>query len=120
MGDFSILGALVKVVLVFGLLYVTLRMVGRLHGGRSGGLRAGPRAVEVLARSPLSRTASVVVARIGDRCLALGVTDHSVSVLREVETTDLQTAVPSWTQGSAPRSAWRDFLDDIRERTVRR
>lgn len=120
MAGFSVLGAVVKVALVFGLLYVTLRVVARINGGRAGAFRGAGRTVEVLARSPLSRTAAVVVARIGDRCLALGVTDHSVNVLGEVAMDDLPPAGPSWTQGPAPRPAWRDLLDGLRERTVRR
>lgn len=120
MAGLSIIGAVVKVALVFGLLYVTLRVVARLNGGRQGALRGAGRTVEVLARSPLSRGAALVVARIGERCLALGVTDHSVTVLGDVEVGSLPLAEPSWTQGPANRPAWRDLLDGLRERTVRR
>lgn len=123
MAGFSVLGALVKVGLVFVLLWVTLRVVARINGRPGGVLGAGrpaSRPVEVLARSALGRNTAVVVARIGDRCLALGVSDHSVNVLGEVEMDDLLPAAPSWTQGPAPRSAWRDLLDGLRERTVRR
>ncbi|HZQ87396.1 MAG TPA: flagellar biosynthetic protein FliO [Acidimicrobiales bacterium] len=128
-------GMLLKVVVVFGLLFVTLRVVGRLHVRKSRPSGRGT-SVEVLSRSSLSRNSSVVLVRIADRRLALGVTDQSVHVLTEVTpaddggdgnpdadpdaTSSFHTALPARTQGNADRPTWRELVESVRERTVRR
>lgn len=45
---------------------------------------------EVLARTPLSRSASLQVVRVGGQILALGVTDHGVRVLTDLGPADLE------------------------------
>lgn len=156
MGDASLLQALLRVVLVFALLAATLHVVGRITGRRParGGLvlRRGSvrerRTVEVIDRQSLGRTASLALVRIGDRHVALGVTDQRVSLLAEVPHLDAVTSssatASSWTSpaGVAPargrrvvdlseripaartraadtRRPWRDLIEDLRERTVR-
>ena len=119
---------LVKVGLVFGLLFVTLRVVGKLHMG-GGGARLGARkdgaVVQVLGRQSLGRNADVTVVALGDRTLVLGVTEHNVSVVTELEhepvVTEIvsQPALPARTQASASVPTWRDLLESLRERTVR-
>jgi flagellar protein FliO/FliZ len=130
MGDFNVWSALLKVVLTFGLLFLTLKMVCRLHGPRMGGGGLGgrarrpgmPRPVEVIGRSQLGRSSSVAVVRVGERCLALGVTDQNISVLTEVELgeADLTPPPPAGTQGQVPQPSWRELVETLRERTVRR
>lgn len=48
-----------------------------------GGVRGLP--VDVIARTPLGKRASVAVLRVGDRGLLVGVTDHAVSLIAEVD-----------------------------------
>jgi flagellar biogenesis protein FliO len=100
------------------------------------GARRSGAPVEILARQALSRRAQVVVVRAGTRHLVLGVTDTSVQVLGETElVADEATAhdgAPAPTQSEvASRTAspvgavalarsWRDLVEGMRERTVRR
>jgi flagellar biogenesis protein FliO len=130
MTDFSVIGTLVKVVATFGLLFLTLKMVGRFYGtGRIGGstrVRPGAvaRPVEVVGRTTLGRNSTVTVVRMGDKCFALGVTEQSVSLLTEVDI-DLTpppaptTQPPAGTQVVETRPSWRELVESLREKTVR-
>lgn len=120
---------LVKVAVVFGLLFATLRVVGKLHNG-SGGISIGSRkdnaVVQVLGRQSLGRNADVTVVAFGDRTLVLGVTEHTVSVVTELESEPAvpvapQTflEIPARTQDSSPVPSWRELIESVRERTVR-
>lgn len=67
--------------LVFGLMWVA----GRVLRGRAPlGARRSADHVEVLERKALSRGSSVAVVRVGNRVLALGVSDTNVCVLSEL------------------------------------
>ena len=132
MADFSVIGTLVKVVATFGLLFLTLKMVGRFYGtGRSGmpGFGGGGRTrggvvtarpVEVIGRTSLGRNSSVTVVRMGERCFALGVTDQTINLLTEVDI-DLTPAPPppAGTQVVETRPSWRELVESLREKTVR-
>lgn len=120
---------LIKVGFVFGLLIVTLRMVGKLYGtGRGLGTLMGTKpaeTVQVLGRQSVGRNADVTVVSVGDRTLVLGVTEHSVSVVTELEPEEFEPrvvidATPARTQAALPSPSWRDLLESMRERTVRR
>jgi len=52
---------------------------------RGRGRRLVPGMTEVVSRQALSRAASVVVVRVGERVLVLGVTEQQVSLLTETE-----------------------------------
>ena len=136
MDGVDVVGSIVKVVLIFGLLWLTLRFVGRLNGAPRGPMvgrrrAAAPRPVEVIGRSALGRSSSVAVVRLGDRCFALGVTEQQVRLLTEVEV-DLtapepppappeppHSPLPAGTQVPGFRPSWRDLVETLRERTVR-
>ena len=127
---------IIKIGFVFGLLFVTLKVVGKVYGqGRSlggGGAKQSNVAVQVIGRQAVGRNADVTVVTLGDRTLVLGVTEHNVSVVTEldpeeiVETISLPAvataipAIPARTQASVSVPTWRDLLDNLRERTVRR
>jgi flagellar biogenesis protein FliO len=122
---------LIKVGFVFGLLFVTLRVVGKLYApGARGGSRKPGQVVEVLGRQSIGRNADVTVVSFGDRTLVLGVTEHSVNVVTELEPEEivetislsgpLPAAIPARTQASPSVPSWRDLIDNLRERTVRR
>ena len=90
-----------------------------------GGRRAtrGPE-VELLARRPLWRNASIAVVRVGDRSLVVGVTDHQVTKLGEADFTDIDlNEGNTWTVPSganSPGSAWKTMLEQMRNRTARK
>ena len=77
----SFLWMLVCVVLIIGLAYwFTKYVAGR---GALGALSGGRR-MEVLARRPLGRDQSVVLARVGERYLLLGAGTAGVTLLAEL------------------------------------
>jgi flagellar protein FliO/FliZ len=115
------------VVRVVASLGAVLALLAFLARGNAKKLLTGRRAaspLEVLARQGLARSASVVVVRAADRALVLGVTDASVTLLAEVDPEDMnmeRVAGTPFAEGQPPRTpAWRDALDTMRERTVRR
>lgn len=138
----GVAGMLVKVAVVFGLLFITLRVVGKLHlgGGTKISARKDGAVVQVLGRQSLGRNADVTVVAFGDRTLVLGVTEHNVNVVTELApenerlTVDsagqldvvshapqqpLQLELPARTQAGPSVPSWRDLLESMRERTVR-
>jgi flagellar protein FliO/FliZ len=127
-----------RVSLALGLVLGLLWVAARLMRGRTGG-RAG-HAVEVLARAPLGRGASVTVLRVGEQALVLGVTEHGIAQLgpRITDLTQLQeqratSALPAPRRAGARADAqsplagsllspatWQKTVEALRERTVRR
>jgi flagellar protein FliO/FliZ len=97
MGDPSLFSALVRVAIVMALLFGTLRVIGRITGRRApgggrgvvrrnlGGGAGTRRLVEVLDRQNLGKTTSIALVRIGDRRVALGVTDQRIDVLLQLD-----------------------------------
>lgn len=111
---------------VLGLLALAARAA---RAGGFGNARRASAPIAILARQGVARSASVVVVRAADRALVLGVTDHAISLLAEVDPSAMETqeAEPARTPVlvggplEAPRTpSWRDSLDALRERTVRR
>ena len=97
MGDPSLFSALVRVAIVMALLFGTLRVIGRITGRRApgggrgvvrrnlGGGAGTRRLVEVLDRQNLGKTTSIALVRIGDRRIALGVTEQRIDVLLQLD-----------------------------------
>ena len=136
---------LIKVGLVFGLLFVTLKVVGKMHSGGSklSGRHEGA-VIQVIGRQSIGRNADVTVVTLGDRTLVLGVTEHNVSMVAELDPEEMETrevidlpsvaptaiaaattatktlAIPARTQAPVSVPSWRDLLESMRERTVRR
>ncbi len=148
----------VSLAIVLALMYVAARLLQRTHGG--GGPRrpnsrrfatltssvkktkVGRRAarrraqLDVIARQPLGKSASVAVVRVGDRTMLIGVTEASVQLLSEVDaalfddaqldeaqpSTDVAqsaAAVPMPSHSGGARSTV-SVMELLRERTVRR
>ena len=135
--DTSLVALLVRVVVSLGVVLAVMAgaaavlrrsgVVGTAPAGKRGLRRSRP-ALEVIARHGLSRGSSVAVVRLGDRALVLGVTEHNVSLLTEVDPAELDApagaddglvgpAGPGIGAGSLP---WKVALEQLRERTVRR
>jgi len=135
--DTSLVALVVRVVVSLGVVLVVMwgaATVLRRSGVAGTAARRGVRRkapVEVIARHGLSRGASVTVVRLGGRALVLGVTEHQVSLLTELDPAELDapadaidpgsssagTAGPGIGSGSLP---WKVALEQLRERTVRR
>lgn len=99
------------------------RGVGAAPRRRNGGIAPE---LELLARKPLGRNASVAIVRAGNQAIVIGVTDHQITKLADTEipAIDLDTPEAHWTAPppgtSGSGSAWKTMLDQMRERTVRR
>jgi flagellar protein FliO/FliZ len=111
---------------VIGLMWIAANVL-RKRGiaGTGGGARKGPRGpeVELVARKPLGRNASIAVVRVGERSMVVGVTEHQVTNLGEVEFADIELYEDNtWTVssgGTSPASAWKTMLEQMRNRTAR-
>jgi flagellar protein FliO/FliZ len=133
--DTSLVALLVRVVVSLGVVLAIMAgaaAVLRRSGvvGTSGmgkrGLRRRHVPVEVIARHGLSRGSSIAVVRLGERALVLGVTEHQVSLLKELDPAELEAppdpedtglAGPGIGAGALP---WKVALEQLRDRTVRR
>lgn len=145
---------LVSLAIVLALMYIAARLLQRTKGAASPrpsqrrftalassmkktrvGRRVARRRaqLDVIARQPLGKSASVAVVRVGDRTMLIGVTDASVQLLSEVDAalfSEEETAsefaevaapapVPASSVGANAR-ATISVMDLLRERTVRR
>ncbi len=134
MGSASTLMLFARLILslavVIGLMWVAANVLRkRGFSGSVGGRRPRGPEVELIARRALGRNTSIVVVRIGDQSLVVGVTDHMVTKLGDVDVEQLEVleqrelnegntwTVPSGANGSA--SAWKTMLDQMRTRTAR-
>ena len=135
--DTSLVALLIRVVVSLGVVLAVMAgaaavlrrsgVVGVAPAGRRGMRRRGA-SVEVIARHGLSRTSSLAVVRLGERALVLGVTEHQVTLLTELDPAELDAspgpddsfvgpAGPGIGAGTLP---WKVVLEELRERTVRR
>ena len=109
MGDVSVVGTLVRLVLslatVLTLMVLLARYLRHRQIGTGFGTGASPRRrralpLEVVTRQGLSRGSSIAVVRVSGQLLLLGVTESAVSVLRELE--EVEDVVPEAADDSAP------------------
>jgi len=131
--DGPVLGTLIRLVvslatvltlMVFLARYLRHRQLGTGVGGAQRRKKA--LALEVVTRQGLSRGSSLAVVRVSGQLLLLGVTESTVSVLRELDDVD-EPELSHDAQGSSPtelRPSGRDFagsvVETLRQRTVRR
>ena len=73
---------------VLGLLWFIARTSSRRFGGSARSM------VRVVARQPLARTASLAVVEVGDRVLVVGVSENGVSLLTEMDPSELPAELP--------------------------
>ncbi|HET9442525.1 MAG TPA: flagellar biosynthetic protein FliO [Acidimicrobiales bacterium] len=117
---------LVSMAVVLALMAIAAKVMRRRGVGVGPG-RPGRRAtIEIVARHGLSRNASIAVVRAGGKALVLGVTDTAVRVLAEADAAALEqppdddrTSHPG-DGAAAPLRTWKDLIESVRERTVRR
>jgi flagellar biosynthetic protein FliO len=117
---------ILSLTVVIGLMWVAANVLRKrgFTGVASRHAKRGPE-VELIARRPLGRNASIAVVRVGDRSLIVGVTDHQVTNLGDFEMTEIELdegntwTVPSGASGSSPATTWKTMLDQMRNRTAR-
>lgn len=122
MEDVSVLSLLGRLVFSLAFVLVLMAVAARVLRNRTtpGLGRPGARrdVLHVVARQPLTRTASVAIVKAGDRALVIGVTDQRVEVLSELEPSTLEAEDDGAPVVNTP--SWTGFLDALRERSVRR
>ena len=105
------------VVVVVALLLLTARFTRRMG---TKGVNVGRTTLRVIARQPLSRSASVAIVTAGSRTFVLGVTDQNVTLLSEHETTDEPTETPTEPARRDGTLPLANVVESLRERTLRR
>lgn len=136
--------------LVFSLAFIAAVLFFASRLAKKRGLGGGNGLIEVVARQRMGRASSVSVLRVAGRVLVVGSTDEQVTLLAEVEEDEYQTALaaapramsagaagtdvataarPALAAGSGSgmlagsvldRGAWTSFMQELRDRTVRR
>lgn len=138
MSEGSLAGTMVRLVLSLGTVLTLMVLLARFlrhrqNGtGRSLGMgltqrRNAPLPLQVLTRQGLSRGSSVAVVRVSGQLLLLGVTESTVSLLRELDDLDeeLDPDVAAVSSGPEPvlsssRELVGSVIELLRQRTVRR
>ncbi|MGK5115292.1 MULTISPECIES: FliO/MopB family protein [unclassified Geodermatophilus] len=124
---------LLTLVFVGGVLWFAARLAKKRGLGQGNGL------IEVVARQRMGRASSVTVVRIAGRVLVVGATEEQVTLLAEVDSDAVEEAVeerraalarPATATGAPAsgvlagsvfdRAGWTTFVQQLRERTVRR
>lgn len=72
---------------VLGLVWFLARMASHRMGG------AHPSVVRLLGRQSLGRTSSVAVVAVGERVLVVGVTEHGVRLLAELDADEVDVPI---------------------------
>jgi flagellar protein FliO/FliZ len=122
---------LLSLAFVAGVLWFGARLAQKRGLGQGNGL------IEVVARQRMGRASSVTVVRIAGRVLVVGATEEQVTLLAEVDGDVVEetlqerqaalaarapAAVGSATLAGSvfDRGGWTSFVQQLRERTVRR
>ena len=138
---------IIRLVLSLGFIAVVLFYAARLAKKR--GLGQGNGVIEVVARHRLGRASTLNVVRIADVVLVIGATEEQVTLLAEVDAEAVETALAerripaprAAVDGALPatapalvartstrplagsvfdRNGWGTFVNQLRERTVRK
>lgn len=124
MEDVSVLSLLGRLVFSLGIVLVLMILVARVMRNRTmpgvGRMSVRRDLLQVVARQPLTKTASIAVVHAVDRALVVGITDHGVSVLAELDVSVFEPEDPDGPIPGSSSPSWQGFLDVLRERSVRR
>ena len=115
-GETSLIGLLFRV--AFSLAFIVLLIWGAVWVMRrfsGGGIRSagGDALVDVLGRTYLAPKKAVYVLRVGDRALAVGVTESAITPLVELDLTETLSACSETGQETAGLS---DLLEGLKSR----
>ena len=135
--------------LILSLAFVAAVLLFAARLAKKRGLGQGNGLIEVVARQRMGRTSTVNVVRIADVVLVVGATEEQVTLLAEVDADAVESALRQrraparvGTEGHATiddspalaarpssgalagsvfdRNGWGSFVQELRERTVRR
>lgn len=123
---------LLSMIAVIAVMAIAARVLRNRKIPGTGGLRLGNLSsstnrsvVEVISRHGVTRHASVAVVRAGEKTFMLGVTEQQISLITELDETQLvdiqRTDVDIDADSNlASGQSWTGLLTQVRERTVRR
>src|SRR4051812_18585632 len=136
------IGLLGRLILSMGVVLGVMMLAARFVRNKNfGGMRRGAPStrIDVLARQSFGKNASVAVVMAAGKALVIGVTESQVTVLAEADPDQLQmdpaegasasangnSAGPAaqWTGQAGSASSgptWKAWIDQLRERTLRR
>jgi flagellar biosynthetic protein FliO len=115
-GETSLIGLLFRV--AFSLAFIVLLIWGAVWVMRrfsGGGIRSagGDALVDVLGRTYIAPKKAVYILRVGDRALAVGVTESAMTPLAEMDLAEALSACPETGQETARLS---DLFDGLKSR----
>jgi flagellar biogenesis protein FliO len=116
----DILTSLLKVAVVFGLLFITLRALSRYQRGQGGRRSSGPVVtgplVEIVDERRVGRNANLATVKVGDRILLIGLTDTNINTLADVSNDiDLTVEVPEDSDQAAQSSVLDHAMDILKD-----
>ena len=105
----SLLGVLAAVILILYLAYAATKWIGThsVPGGAGTLLMNGSGKLRMLCQLGVGRNERLVLVRLNERCYLLGVTEHQITLLRELD--DGEAA--EWLAESANDGAPPGFMD---------
>ena len=104
-GNFwSLLGVLAVVVLILYLAYAATKWVGThsVPGGAGMLQTSGNERFRILGQLGVGRNERLVLVRLDERCYLLGVTEHQITLLRELDGDEAAEWLAQGEQPSAP------------------
>lgn len=111
----SLLGVLTMVVLILFLAWAATRWIGTHSVPGLGAVPGGGGKLRLLGQLAVGRNERLVVVRLERRCYLLGVTEHGITLLRELEDDE---AAP-WLDGeSEERAPFADTFADMLRRSA--
>lgn len=100
----SILGVLAVVILILYFAYAATKWIGT-HSAPGGSVRIralGDARFRILGQLGVGRNERLVLVRLDERCYLLGVTEHQITLLRELEGEEAAEWLAENEQPSAP------------------
>ncbi len=109
----SALGMLFVTVLILLLAYWTSRWVGAHGAPGASGWTGGPDSEQfrVLARMVVGRSACLLIVRVRERCLLLGVTEGNIALLKEWEGAEADAWLTEFPADNGFMGVLRDALN---------
>ena len=107
----SLLGVLAVVVLILYFAYAATKWIGThsVPGGAGMPFAGGSGNLRLLGQLGVGRNERLVLVRLSERCFLLGVTEHQITLLRELDGDE----AAEWIAGSerpAPAPGFREVL----------
>ncbi len=107
----SLLGVLAVVILILYMAYLTTKWIGThsTQGGAGGLLASGSGSFRLIGQLAVGRSERLVLVRLSQRCYLLGVTEHQITLLRELDGDEAAEWIEK-SENTAPVPGFREVL----------